>query len=551
MWIVPKNKELLAYVPDMAVSSWDSKELAQLLEPSVMWRSKPTRWQTWLQRLKRVSWMQRLSGRILKPSQQKSFLAKYTASLGVIPANHLVSPESEKEPTIPDTFGRILLESCKQLDLFGASLKTSPDTLPLDSQKFTEAYEIWVTKLRQDCLQRANASRNTMKQSHLIMVKLLKSKGVIAHHTRESDCLSWPTATVSRGGHSQKNGTIKAKLDQEVTKWPTPQTMDCLESQREVFKRGNSIRFKSNQNVEGQAALRDAVGLLAPDSPNTNGKNQELWTTPCSDDTSARKKKYAQGGTALSTQSKGKLNSAWVCSLQGIFPFWLDLYLTPTETTVYNVDLEEKYYETISKILQILSETIGTEAVQWKVGRFWFFFSQEILQSSMFCQREDEARCGKVCFTEKGKQVPKEELPTMQHNETSPNTPCGREYKEQLSKELDDFMCYLSRKMALESWENGIGKIKQNMLSMWRNRPYSPWDVSMSLSESKEIWQSASDEKVGQWVLGACKRYIYWQESRKASPIRVDQLRLAGNGVVPQCAEKALRYLVRQIDEQG
>lgn len=169
MWIVPRNKELLACVPDMAVLSWDSKELAQYLEPSLMWRSKPTRWQTWLQRLKKVSWMQHLSGRILKPSQHKSFQVKYTASLAVIPASPLAAQDSEKEPMIPDTFGRILLESCRQLDLFGASSRTSPDTLPLDSQKFTEAYEIWVTKLRLESLERGNLVSGIIENGYIFL----------------------------------------------------------------------------------------------------------------------------------------------------------------------------------------------------------------------------------------------------------------------------------------------------------------------------------------------------------------------------------------------
>ncbi|MCK5616298.1 hypothetical protein KAR91_81300, partial [Candidatus Pacearchaeota archaeon] len=41
-----------------------------------------------------------------------------------------------------------------QLDLFGASSRTSADTSIWDLTKFTKAFEIWVTRLRQDCLQR-------------------------------------------------------------------------------------------------------------------------------------------------------------------------------------------------------------------------------------------------------------------------------------------------------------------------------------------------------------------------------------------------------------
>ena len=152
VWIIPKNLDVSVCVRDTLESSWDLDELSQICEQSLMWRSKPSLARTWLQRLKKVGWMQHLSGRILKPLMASRFATEYTLSLAVIPANHSVVQDNEKGQTTLDTFGRILKDSFAQLDLFGASSKTSQDTLRLDSPKFTEAYEIWVTKLRQDCL---------------------------------------------------------------------------------------------------------------------------------------------------------------------------------------------------------------------------------------------------------------------------------------------------------------------------------------------------------------------------------------------------------------
>tara|TARA_R110002110_G_scaffold397727_1_gene613057 strand:- start:117 stop:884 length:768 start_codon:yes stop_codon:yes gene_type:complete len=54
-------------------------------------------------------------------------------------------------------------------------------------------------------------------------------------------------------------------------------------------------------------------------------KTQQKWTTPCADDTGARKKKYVQGGTALSMQAKGQLNPPWVEWLMGWPIGWTDL----------------------------------------------------------------------------------------------------------------------------------------------------------------------------------------------------------------------------------
>jgi hypothetical protein len=49
-----------------------------------------------------------------------------------------------------------------------------------------------------------------------------------------------------------------------------------------------------------------------------------LYTTPCADDTGHRKEKYAQGGTALSTQVGGSLNPPWVEWLMGWTIGWTD-----------------------------------------------------------------------------------------------------------------------------------------------------------------------------------------------------------------------------------
>ena len=58
-------------------------------------------------------------------------------------------------------------------------------------------------------------------------------------------------------------------------------------------------------------------------SPNLG--TQVHWTTPVSDDTSHRTKKYAQGGTPLSMQAGGQLNPTWVEWLMGWPLGWTDL----------------------------------------------------------------------------------------------------------------------------------------------------------------------------------------------------------------------------------
>jgi hypothetical protein len=323
MWIVPKNKELLACVLDMAESNWDSNELAQYLEQSVMWRSKPSLARTWSQRLKRASWMQHLSGRILKPSQHKSFEEKYTESLAVIPASHSVLPENEKEQTTPDTFGRILRESCRQLDLFGVSSRTSLITSILDTPQFTEAYEIWVTKLRQDCLQRQS----------------------VARHINENGSLSWRTPAEQpaaikteklTGGlgkrmyHKETGRLAQYGLEQQVN-WPTPQHCEY---------KGQSQRGQNRP--DDRLTNKVLGGLLDQGNPSANGKNRELWSTPKTSNVEeqmetiiARKKRLGHASSNISAEvnlyTKGKLNPDWVEQLMGLVVGWTAFDFSETE----------------------------------------------------------------------------------------------------------------------------------------------------------------------------------------------------------------------------
>ncbi|KKM06642.1 hypothetical protein LCGC14_1742000, partial [marine sediment metagenome] len=282
MWIIPKNLDVSPYVRVTLALNWDSDELSRTLERSVMWRSKPSLARTWLVRLRRVSWIWPLYGRILKPSTENRFVTEYTSSLAVIPASPSQLPANEKEQMTPDTFGRILNDSFRQLDLFGASSRTLADTLVLDTPQFTEAYDLWVIKLRQDCLQRLRSAR----------------------HTRESGCLSWPTIATGRVTQQMSPSQLKRHspnlaMTVEKENWPTPDVTNKEES-AETAKKRMALHKKTNRPTGGIRNLHQVVnwgtpkeqdsraaftdrgksnlgeqaqgGLLAQDSPSTNGK---------------------------------------------------------------------------------------------------------------------------------------------------------------------------------------------------------------------------------------------------------------------------------------
>ena len=138
MWIIPKT--LSNFVQDTEAFQWESKELCLELSSGLTVKSKPMRSQTWLKKLKREKWMQRLSGRILKPFQEKSFTEKYTESLEAIPVSHLALQEKDKVNKTPDTFFLIYSQLLNQLNLFGDFLKTSKGTCHWDMEKFIEAF---------------------------------------------------------------------------------------------------------------------------------------------------------------------------------------------------------------------------------------------------------------------------------------------------------------------------------------------------------------------------------------------------------------------------
>ena len=176
MWILPKNYQLSsAFAQDMVESREDLTLLESSIESSLMWRSKPSPLRTWSQRWNRVPWFQRLSLRILKPSQRISFETALTLSLEDTRASRFQQQESDLAPKTPDTSGLTSLITSDQYDLFGACLKTSKDTSALDSEKSLAIWKAQVIKQRGEYSQR------------------LKSALI----TSESEYTSWPTPRAS------------------------------------------------------------------------------------------------------------------------------------------------------------------------------------------------------------------------------------------------------------------------------------------------------------------------------------------------------------------
>ena len=280
MWIIPKT--LSAFVQDTEGLSLGLDERAWMCAQSLMSRSKPSAAPTWLRRLKKDEWMTRLSGRILKPSQQKYFEEKFTASVEDILVSPSVVRGSEKEKTTQGTYGHTSESMYGQLDLFGASLKMSEAT---PRWGYGESCPIWkkmVTERSGDCSARR-------KQARL---------------TNASDASSWPTATARdhKGCYKtlvRKDGKPRGDLlpdavniaEQNHENWPTPRAGNP----------GSRKPGTGGKILAEEAKIHN--GLQDQEKSNTSGKNH----------------------------GSPKLNPNWVEQLMGLPIGWTDLGSWGTE----------------------------------------------------------------------------------------------------------------------------------------------------------------------------------------------------------------------------
>ena len=269
MWIIPKNYQLSsAFAADMVASKEDLTLLGSSIESSLMWRSKPSLLRTWLQRWNRVSWFQRLSSRILKPSQHTYFETALTSSLEDIRASRSQPQESDLAPKTPDTSGHLYGDTLNQLDLFGASLRTLKDTSALASEKSLATWKEQVIKQRGEYSQRLKSARLTSESGFTYSVptptvgmeapnKNANTKGpknlmdVATGDWQHLVPQTWLTPTVQDSKHSGVNPGPNGKRDLLVNQvnWQTPVANDSVE------------RAKGNYNSRGEAKLSAQVKM--------------------------------------------------------------------------------------------------------------------------------------------------------------------------------------------------------------------------------------------------------------------------------------------------
>ncbi len=194
----------------------------RLAEASATWRGKPLLPAAWSRQWKRGGFITRLSGLICSPSMLDHGAASFISSLRAIPARTTALPESAPGPMATASSPPRSAALPKSAGLILSSVRTCRGTQTDSSAPSSRHWKGWATALRQEYSARPKP----------------------AIPCGASDCSSWLSTKVSRGGYEvQRDGSL---------------------------------------TLEGAAAE---------------------WMAPVADDTGMRTKKYGQGGTALSMQA--------------------------------------------------------------------------------------------------------------------------------------------------------------------------------------------------------------------------------------------------------
>jgi hypothetical protein len=276
MWIIPRNLQLSSGAPDTAGFISDLNEQSQICASSLMVRSKASPARTWLQKWKRDSWTQHLSGRILRPSHARTFVTEWTSLWPVTPASHFQQPGSDLEQKTLATYGHTSPDQYELFDLDYASLRMSKDTSASDSEKSLESWNQSVIKVRLEYSAR------------------LKS----AHRTSGSASSSWPTIRASEykdtgpigsksHDHMLGKGYLCAVVTQDAANWPTPNCMDVITPTRDLTNMESKGHWgkQPRNRPDGVGFIAPNTGKLsemvkygqaAPASPSTDGSRQGL-----------------------------------------------------------------------------------------------------------------------------------------------------------------------------------------------------------------------------------------------------------------------------------
>jgi len=340
MWIIPKNYHLYsAFAQDMVASKEDLISPDLNIELSLMSKSKPMPLRTLLTKWKTTSFHQHLFIRILKHSHRKSFETELTSSLEVIRVSHSQQQEPGKERKTPDISGRTLGDTSNQLDLFGSSLKTSADTLRLDSTQLSATWKKMVLDQRGEYSRRLKSARPISDKESGSWA----TPNTMDHLSAKSpETLLRQSQTVRKGRTRPSN--LREQVDPTAVKiyqgeWPTATVFDVTGGSYPTELVNGKWRSKHSKDPDSPwygAKLKDAVETA-----------EKLWPTPSARDVKGPNgyestvAKLQNGDRAhmgqlpnavmIANNGSGHLNPDWVEWLMGVPTGWTALGSWETE----------------------------------------------------------------------------------------------------------------------------------------------------------------------------------------------------------------------------
>ena len=247
MWLYVPTSLASAPEPEASTSASDSR--AQLLARSVTWNGKHSRWQTWSQRFKRVSWTTHLYGAILSPSTAALGVESWIGSLEESRASHTAPRDKSVEQTTIGTFGPTPPESSEKSDQASSSWRTFQVSHGITTSALGQSFGQWVTELRKDYSRRLKSGLPTRDNGSLSWVTPTardeKDRGHAQIERVDAgpaalgrQVLVWPTMTASDASSRMIHGRGDLKLDGAARMFPTPTSADGERTSTE-YMRGN------------------------------------------------------------------------------------------------------------------------------------------------------------------------------------------------------------------------------------------------------------------------------------------------------------------------